>query len=121
MPEQIDEKAIEYTDRSGKDYRLTVGYANILMDTRRGVYQIHAEAQNLGETDEAIIVLRRHVYPDCVAATVKQEGFDHWPPTFEAFCQLEPRMVSQWSEAAYETNPNWRLNPPEGEEREKKV
>lgn len=116
-----EKKTIQYTDRQGKEISLTVGYANVLMDTRRGILQQRADEANRSEDDEARAILRRFVYPDCVAAVIEQQGFARWPVSFDEFCAMEPRLVGEWSTAAYEVNPEWRLKLPEGDDLEKKA
>jgi hypothetical protein len=118
---EIEEKIIRYADRHGKEYELTVGYANALIDTRRGVLIAKADEDSRGETDEATVILRRFVYPDCIAPVKKQTGFDHWPISFDEFCEIEPGLLKTWSDAVYEVNPSWNLAPLTKEEQEKKA
>jgi len=116
----------------GKPLKVLVEEANVLMGMKRTMLAQEARALLLGEDaanpdaqinlpdgDElALFLLRRHTYPNCIAATVKSEGFDHTTLTFEEFCLLPDRFVDDWENAALDFNPHWRLIIPDTKEKE---
>jgi len=53
-------------------------------------------------------VLHLMMYPALVAAVTTQEGFDHWPITFDEFRTLPDELIIRWEEAVGKVNPHWR-------------
>jgi hypothetical protein len=59
----------------------------------------------------AIGILRNGLYPNLVAAVTAQEGFDHWPISFDLFQSLPEELGAKWEEAAFGLNPHWIVKP----------
>ena len=90
--------------------RIVVARANV----RRGMIRtrLKAEAQQSGETDPDLLILRLFTYPDLVASAIEIDGLD-WPMTFDTFLDLPETLVIDWESAAYDLNPHWLPTPPD--------
>lgn len=87
------------------DRSITVSEASALIGMRR--QRLRVEGQAAGETDPDRRFLRLVQYPDVVAATVTQAGFDHWSPSFDEFIEWPERFLNEVEEAIYRLNPHW--------------
>jgi hypothetical protein len=65
----------------------------------------------------AISILRLNMFPSLIAAVTKQEGFDHWPISFDLFSKVPEELGVKWEEATFKLNPHWIFKPsPQTEE-----
>jgi hypothetical protein len=92
-------------DGDGLPISVTVKEATVLLGMKRTRMRI--VAGEIDETDIDLRILRLMTYPDLMAATIEQSGFDEWPLSFEAFCALPDVFASQWEQAVYRLNPHW--------------
>jgi hypothetical protein len=73
------------------------------------------------------VMARRFIYPDVMAATIANTGFDHWPLSFDEFMDLPERLFGEWTQAVSALNPHWQdeldriLSEAEQAEQEKKI
>lgn len=84
---------------------VTISEATVHLGMKRTRMRVAA-----GETTEPDIdlhILRLMTYPDLMAATIEQIGFEEWPLSFEAFCALPDVFASNWEQAVYSLNPHW--------------
>lgn len=113
MPEQS--AVVEYQDDE-LDVRLTVQRATIRVGIKRTRLQI--EAEKIIDDDWGLHVLRRHTYPDLIAATIEAKGIS-WPLSFGDYLGLPEPLGVAWERAVYELNPHWLPQPAEGVEGKK--
>lgn len=98
--------------------KLTVSEAGVLQGIRRSILQEQAKLDE-GD-DQAILYIKRIFYPDLIAATLSQSGFDNWPLSLADFMQVPDQLALKWENAVYELNPHWRPGW-EDEQQEKKA
>lgn len=113
-----------------RKYSVTISEASVRMNLKRTLLieeaqRVHDTKVALDEarshrkkvistsTDDAIqdqvdSIIRFFLYPSLVASVIHQEGFDHWPITFEEFCELPDQFEVLWEEATFEINPHWK-------------
>jgi len=89
----------------GRILAVTVSEATVLLGMKRT--RMRVAAGETTETDIDLRILRLMTYPDLMAATIGQSGFDEWPISFEAFCLLPDMFASNWEQAVYSLNPHW--------------
>lgn len=102
-------------DGDGNPISVTIAEATVLIGMRRT--RLRVAAGETTETDIDLRILHLMTYPDLIAAVVEQSGLE-WPLSFDDFCQLPDKFVSQWEQAVYSLNPHWL--PDYGETQEKK-
>jgi hypothetical protein len=96
-------------------FKLTVRASTVSIGMHRTLLMDEAfEQENkLGKLDPGNIkdlsrrIAHVKIYPSLIAATVEAEGFEHWPPTFEEFCELPEGLEALWEGAVYELNSHW--------------
>ena len=109
-----------------ESYTVTVRPATVAIGMYRSVL-INQAVQEEGEPGEGDLlvfsrrILHTMIYPSLIAATVKQEGFDHWPLTFEEFQELPEQFEAAWETAVYNHNQHWKpkVPPTEAEKKSK--
>lgn len=65
-------------------------------------------------------ILRVFLYPALISSVKSQMGFDHWPISYQEFCNLPDKLEVPWEEATFELNPHWQpdMEPSEQEKEE---
>lgn len=121
----MEVKEISFSKNGKKLHKVVVGEETAVMRMRRSSKQ--AAQVNVEEPDPDVRLLRLVIYPDCFASVVDWGTFKV-PITFDKFSQLPGQFVDEWVEAAWELNPQWKLqisvqpeDAAEKEENEKKV
>lgn len=64
-------------------------------------------------------IMRHVLYPALIAGTVEHD-FDHWPISFDEFCELPEPFEIAWETAVFDLNPHWRLKQGEPSEADQK-
>jgi hypothetical protein len=110
-----------------ENYSVTVRPATVAIGMYRSVL-INQAVQEEGEPSEgddlqtfARRILHTMIYPSLIAATVKAEGFEHWPLTFSEFQELPEQFEASWEVAVYNHNQHWKpkVPPTEAEKKSK--
>jgi hypothetical protein len=97
---------------------VTVRPANYRLGILRTVLNAQAIAAREKDADMqntqvlAGLIGGEKIYPSLIAATVEQEGFDHWPLTSDEVLDLPEGFVVAWEQAVYALNPQWLDAPP---------
>ncbi len=90
-------------------------YHTILAD--HAIQEEKASVEVLGDLKSiSRRVLHTVLYPAMIACVINQSGFDHWPISFEEFCQVPESLEVPWEEMAYRLNPHWMIPSPTPEE-----
>ena len=109
MADAHETRVVEYGDGPDR-VRIVVARANV----RRGMIRtrLKAEAQQAGETDPDLLILRWITYPDLTASAIEVDGLE-WPMSFDQFLDLPEPLCIDWEAAAYDLNPHWIPTPPD--------
>ena len=86
------------------DKSITLSESNAIIGMRRKLLREQAHAG----ADFAEQLISLMLYPDVIAATVDQTGFDNWPVSREQFStELPEDFVNALEDAVYSLNPHW--------------
>jgi hypothetical protein len=113
-PERITYQA------DGLDVALTISRADGSLGTYRTLLMEQAKTEEKGHEPEGSdlralgdYLTHLFIYPSLTAATVKAEGFAHWPLPFADYLALPEPLLIQWEAKVFELNPHWRPKQPD--------
>lgn len=86
------------------DKSITLSQSNAVIGMRRKL--LREQARTDGDFAQQLVEVM--LYPDVIAATVDQAGFDSWPLTRDQFSNdLPEEFVNALEDAVYDLNPHW--------------
>lgn len=99
-------------DFDGQPVTITVARATALQGITR--YRLMGDGDK--EQDD-MRYISMFIYPNLVAATIAVEGMA-WPITAQEVAELPEDLVTAWSHAVFDCNPNWEpRNQPEEDQK----